>query len=122
MLRHSQRPTRGPVRLLLTATLCAQAAAALLVAAPDGARAAVPQLAVRVDWDAIAECESSGDWHANTGNGHYGGLQFTQSSWIAAGGRKYAPRADLATKGEQIATARKLARMQGMGAWACARR
>ncbi|GAA2625757.1 resuscitation-promoting factor protein RpfE [Streptomyces spororaveus] len=73
-------------------------------------------------WDAIARCESGGNWRANTGNGHFGGLQFTQSSWNAAGGRKYAPRADLATKAEQIATARRLARIQGMGAWTCARR
>ncbi|MEU8943129.1 transglycosylase family protein [Streptomyces goshikiensis] len=73
-------------------------------------------------WDAIARCESGGNWRANTGNGHYGGLQFTQSSWKAAGGRKYAPRADLATKAEQIATARRLAEIQGMGAWTCARR
>ncbi|MBT2479721.1 transglycosylase family protein [Streptomyces sp. ISL-94] len=74
------------------------------------------------DWDAIARCESSGNWRANTGNGHYGGLQFTQSSWKAAGGRRYARRADLATKAEQIATARRLAKIQGMGAWTCARR
>lgn len=72
------------------------------------------------DWDAIARCESGGNWRANTGNGHYGGLQFKQSSWIAAGGRKYAPRADLATKREQIAVARRLAALQGMSAWACA--
>ncbi|MFF4489841.1 transglycosylase family protein [Streptomyces sp. NPDC001544] len=72
------------------------------------------------DWDAIARCESSGNWRANTGNGHYGGLQFKQSSWIAAGGRKYAPRADLATRREQIAVARRLAALQGMSAWACA--
>ncbi len=74
----------------------------------------------RTDWDAIAACESGGNWKANTGNGYYGGLQFAQSSWIAAGGLKYAPRADLATRGEQIAVARRLARMQGMSAWGCA--
>lgn len=76
----------------------------------------------RVDWDAIAKCESGGNWHARTGNGHYGGLQFTHSSWVAAGGLRYARRADLATKAGQIATARKLAALQGMRAWACARR
>lgn len=72
------------------------------------------------DWDAIAACESGGDWQANTGNGHYGGLQFTQSSWAAAGGLEYAPRADLATREEQIAVAGRLARLQGMSAWSCA--
>ncbi|MER5760323.1 transglycosylase family protein [Streptomyces sp. NPDC002082] len=88
----------------------------------SGAHAAAVHSKQGPDWDAIARCESGGNWRANTGNGHYGGLQFTQSSWKAAGGRKYAPRADLATKAEQIATARRLARIQGMGAWTCARR
>lgn len=74
----------------------------------------------KTDWDAIAACESSGNWQANTGNGHYGGLQFTQSSWKAAGGLKYAPRADLATRAEQIAVAERLADVQGMSAWTCA--
>ncbi|MEU5592961.1 transglycosylase family protein [Streptomyces sp. NPDC020298] len=90
--------------------------AALLTTATPSAQAA----ALGTDWDAIARCESSGRWHANTGNGHYGGLQFKQSSWIAAGGLKYAPRADLATKRQQIAVARRLAALQGMNAWACA--
>ncbi|WP_324290426.1 transglycosylase family protein [Streptomyces sp. H27-H1] len=88
----------------------------------SGAHAAAVHSKQSPDWNAIARCESSGNWQANTGNGHYGGLQFTQSSWKAAGGRKYAPRADLATKAEQIATARRLAKIQGMGAWTCARR
>ncbi|THA31528.1 hypothetical protein E6W17_35345 [Streptomyces sp. A1547] len=88
----------------------------------SGADAATVHSKPNRDWDAIARCESGGNWRANTGNGHYGGLQFTQSSWNAAGGRKYAPRADLATKAEQIATARRLAEVQGMGAWTCARR
>ncbi|MGW6574439.1 transglycosylase family protein [Streptomyces sp. NPDC054945] len=88
----------------------------------SGANAAAVHSRPNRDWDAIARCESGGNWRANTGNGHYGGLQFTQSSWNAAGGRKYAPRADLATKAEQIATAKRLAKIQGMGAWACARR
>ncbi|MYW29236.1 transglycosylase family protein, partial [Streptomyces sp. SID2119] len=54
------------------------------------------------------------------GNGYYGGLQFSQSSWAAAGGTQYASRADLASKDQQIATAEKLLDMQGPGAWACA--
>ncbi len=72
------------------------------------------------DWDAIARCESGGNWKANTGNGHYGGLQFSQSSWVAAGGLKYARRADLATRKEQIAVAERLAELQGLSAWTCA--
>ncbi|GAB3646301.1 transglycosylase family protein [Streptomyces sparsus] len=68
-------------------------------------------------WDKVAECESTGNWSINTGNGFYGGLQFQQSSWVAAGGTQYAPRADLATKDQQIAAAEKLLDMQGPGAW-----
>ncbi|MEU3252255.1 transglycosylase family protein [Streptomyces sp. NPDC006997] len=74
---------------------------------------------LRPDWDAIAACESGGNWKANTGNGYYGGLQFKTSSWIAAGGLRFAPRADLATRRQQIAIAKRLARIQGMGAWGC---
>ena len=51
------------------------------------------------DWDAVAQCESSGNWGINTGNGYYGGLQFSPSTWAAYGGTAYAPRADLATQG-----------------------
>ncbi|MEG3631436.1 transglycosylase family protein [Streptomyces sp. C6-003] len=90
------------------------------VAALGAPAAAAPAAPLGPDWDAIARCESGGNWRANTGNGHYGGLQFSQSSWIAAGGRRYAPRADLATRREQIAVARRLAALQGMSAWACA--
>ncbi|MGW5650367.1 transglycosylase family protein [Streptomyces humi] len=68
-------------------------------------------------WEKVAACESSGDWHINTGNGYYGGLQFTQSTWEAYGGTRYAPRADLATRDQQIAVAEKVLDGQGPGAW-----
>ncbi|MGY4979484.1 transglycosylase family protein [Streptomyces sp. 900105755] len=68
-------------------------------------------------WDRVAACESSGDWGIDTGNGFYGGLQFTQSTWEAYGGTRYAPRADLATKDQQIAVAEKVLDGQGPGAW-----
>lgn len=70
-----------------------------------------------VNWDAIAQCESGGNWHINTGNGYYGGLQFSQSTWSGYGGKKYASRADLASRGEQIAIAEKVLDGQGIGAW-----
>jgi hypothetical protein len=74
-------------------------------------------------WDALAQCESSGNWHINTGNGYFGGLQFYQPSWEAAGGLEFAPRADLATREQQIVAAERLLSMQGWGAWpACSRR
>ncbi|MET7880576.1 transglycosylase family protein [Micromonospora profundi] len=70
-----------------------------------------------VNWDAIAKCESGGNWKINTGNGYYGGLQFSQSTWAGYGGKKYAARADLASRGEQIAIAEKVLKGQGIGAW-----
>ncbi|WP_063830776.1 transglycosylase family protein [Kitasatospora phosalacinea] len=68
-------------------------------------------------WDKVAQCESSGNWSINTGNGFYGGLQFTSSTWAAFGGTAYASRADLATKDQQIAVAEKVLAVQGPGAW-----
>lgn len=78
------------------------------------------QAADRETWDRVAQCESSGNWSINTGNGYYGGLQFAQSTWEAYGGLKYAPRADLASKDQQIAIAEKTLAGQGWGAWGCA--
>ncbi|WP_101258654.1 transglycosylase family protein [Streptomyces barkulensis] len=96
-------------------TGAAGAAIAVPVAGAPGASAA------SVDtWERVAQCESGGDWSINTGNGYYGGLQFSQSSWEAAGGTRYAPRADLATREQQIAVAERLLAMQGPRAWACA--
>lgn len=69
------------------------------------------------NWNAIAQGESGGNWGINTGNGYFGGLQFTQSSWEAAGGLQYAPRADLATPEQQKMVGEKLLAMQGPGAW-----
>ena len=61
-------------------------------------------------WDRIARCESGGNWATNTGNGYYGGLQFLTSTWLSAGGGQYAPRADLASRDQQIAVASGLSR------------
>ncbi len=68
-------------------------------------------------WDAVARCESGGNWSINTGNGYYGGLQFAASTWRAYGGAVYASRADLATKTQQILIAEKVLVGQGPGAW-----
>ena len=62
-------------------------------------------------------CESGGNWSINTGNGYYGGLQFSSSTWLAFGGGAYAPRADLAAKPQQIAIAEHVLAAQGPGAW-----
>ncbi|GAA3122463.1 hypothetical protein GCM10010449_50430 [Streptomyces rectiviolaceus] len=68
-------------------------------------------------WNKVAACESTNNWSINTGNGYYGGLQFKQSTWEAYGGTAYAPRADRATKHQQIAVAEKVLKAQGPQAW-----
>jgi LysM repeat protein len=71
-------------------------------------------------WDRLAQCESGGNWSTNTGNGFYGGLQFTQSSWRAAGGSGSPQNA---SRSEQIRVASHLQKMQGWGAWpTCSRK
>ena len=83
----------------------------------------VPAQAVTTVWDKVAKCESGGRWHISTGNGYYGGLQFSSGTWKAYGGRKYASQAHKATKAEQIAIARRVLASQGPGAWpTCSRR
>jgi hypothetical protein len=88
-------------------------AAAVCIGGIPGASAAP----ITHDWTGVAKCESGGDWHINTGNGYYGGLQFSLSSWQAAGGTDYAARPDLATQEQQEMTAENLLAMQGVGAW-----
>ncbi|WP_435851440.1 transglycosylase family protein [Streptomyces thermolilacinus] len=68
-------------------------------------------------WDRVAECETGGMWSADLGNGYYGGLQLSQETWQAYGGTAYAPRADLASRSEQIAVAEKVYAAQGSAAW-----
>jgi len=72
---------------------------------------------VLVNLNAIAECESGGDWAINSGNGYYGGLQFSQATWVSLGGLKLGLRADLATKDEQLQIAAKLQAQSGYGSW-----
>ncbi|MFJ8016536.1 transglycosylase family protein [Streptomyces sp. NPDC096339] len=68
-------------------------------------------------WDKVAQCEASGNWSINTGNGYYGGLQISMSTWRAYGGTQYAARPDQATKQQQILTGEKILAGQGQGAW-----
>ncbi|NLU82663.1 resuscitation-promoting factor [Rhodococcus sp. HNM0569] len=77
----------------------------------------VPVSARASTWDALAQCEATGNWAANTGNGFYGGLQFTQQTWAGYGGTQYAARPDMATREQQIAIAEKVQAGQGWGAW-----
>ncbi|HEY7050808.1 MAG TPA: transglycosylase family protein [Mycobacterium sp.] len=73
-----------------------------------------------MNWDAVAACESGGNWSINTGNGYYGGLQFTMGTWRANGG---AGSPHNASRAEQIRVAENVLRSQGIGAWpVCGRR
>jgi Transglycosylase-like domain/LysM domain len=106
----------------------AAAAARPAPAAPAGTAPAAPAASAQasspapassggVNWSAIAACESGGNWAASTGNGFYGGLQFTEQTWLANGGGRYASSANLATPAQQIAVAQNVLASQGIGAW-----
>ncbi|WP_431038552.1 transglycosylase family protein [Streptomyces sp. P6-2-1] len=109
--RHRRPQPPRIQRASLTVTAGGAGLALPLVAA-GGASAATEQT-----WDKVARCESGGDWDINTGNGFYGGLQFTTSTWKAFGGSAYAARADQATRAEQITVAEKVLKSQGPNAW-----
>ena len=98
-------------RLALGLTAAGVAGTAALLGPASAAQAS------SVNWDAIAQCESGGNWSISTGNGFYGGLQFTKGTWRAYGGAKYASTANKASRSEQIAIAEKVLRGQGIGAW-----
>jgi hypothetical protein len=75
---------------------------------------AIPSASAEPNWDAMAQCESGGNWGANTGNGFYGGLQFTPATWASNGG--VGAPSD-ASREEQIRVARNVLQTQGIGAW-----
>jgi hypothetical protein len=81
--------------------------------------AAAPAMMNEAMWDKIAQCESTGNWSINTGNGYYGGLQFDIRTWLGAGGGAYAPNASLATKAQQIDIANRVYAQRGLQPWGC---
>jgi hypothetical protein len=89
--------------------------AVLRVGAKPGTE--VPPVSNGTTWDALSRCEAGGNWGINSGNGFYGGVQFDQNTWERNGGLRYAQRADLATREEQIAIAEVTRARQGWGAW-----
>ncbi|WP_340378342.1 transglycosylase family protein [Streptomyces sp. SS7] len=105
-----RRPSKA-TRVAALAGVTGVAIAAPLMAAGNASAATASE------WDAVAQCESGGNWSINTGNGYYGGLQFSASTWAAYGGTAYAARADLASKEQQITIAEKVLAGQGKGAW-----
>ncbi|MEU3852009.1 transglycosylase family protein [Streptomyces sp. NPDC029554] len=105
-----RRPSKA-TRVVALAGVTGAAVAAPLMAAGNASAATASE------WDAVAQCESGGNWSINTGNGYYGGLQFSASTWAGYGGTKYASTADQATKAQQIEIAEKVLAGQGKGAW-----
>lgn len=112
----SQKVLRRPVSAVLAVGTKARPAA------PDAGNVsgAGINLANEEMWDRIAECESGGNWSINTGNGYYGGLQFSYDTWLSVGGDDFAERADLATREEQITVANRLYAQRGLQPWGCA--
>ena len=97
----------------------AQAAPAASPSAGTNTGAAAPAMMNEAMWDKIAQCESTGNWSINSGNGYYGGLQFDIQTWIGAGGGAYAPNASLATKAQQIDIANRVYAQRGLQPWGC---
>ncbi|AKK10642.1 transglycosylase family protein [Corynebacterium uterequi] len=98
-------------RLTIAATSAAAGATLAVLASPLAS--AAPDHA----WDSLAQCESGGNWHINTGNGYHGGLQFHPTTWHAFGGGEFAPTAYQATREQQIIVAERTLAQQGWGAW-----
>ncbi|MFC4498446.1 MULTISPECIES: transglycosylase family protein [Streptomyces] len=105
-----RRPSKA-TRVAALAGVTGVAIAAPLMAAGNASAATASE------WDTVAQCESGGNWSINTGNGYYGGLQFSASTWAAYGGTAYAAQANQASKSQQIEIAEKVLAGQGKGAW-----
>ena len=110
--RHTSAPKLRPLRNRVAGVAIATSAT-IVTGVSLGASAQAAGSA----WDSIAACESGGNWAINTGNGYYGGLQFSSSTWKAYGGTRYAATANQASKSAQIATAQRVLAAQGPGAW-----
>jgi len=103
--------TRKALKLAGTASAPAAASRSASRTGINLARAAM--------WDRIAKCESGGRWSINTGNGYYGGLQFDYRTWLSVNGDDFAPRADKASRAEQITVANRLYAKRGLQPWGC---
>lgn len=112
---HTHRTTRATsMRRGLSRTAVALVGGAVVAAGMLGTTTSAN---AATGWDEVAACESGGNWSINTGNGYYGGLQFSQQTWEGFGGTQYASSADKASKSQQIAVAEKVLAEQGKGAW-----
>ncbi len=114
---HRVRPWLAHAALAAVPAPPPAAAVTAVPPAPAGSASAPAAPSGGVNWSAIAACESGGNWSASTGNGFYGGLQFSEQTWLSYGGGQYAPSANLATPAQQIAVAQRVLAGQGIGAW-----
>ena len=114
--------TKAPVAAKVSVGSKERPAPKKVEAAAAGANtgASAPAMSNEAMWDAIAQCEATGNWSINTGNGYYGGLQFDIQTWLGAGGGAYAPNASLATKAQQIDIANRVYAQRGLQPWGCA--
>ncbi len=110
--RHRAARNRPPLRNRLVAFAFVASATGI-----TGIAMTPPAEAATGVWDRVAACESGGNWAVNTGNGYFGGVQFSQSTWRGFGGLGYAPTASRASKAVQIAIARRVLAAQGPRAW-----
>ncbi|MGV0402578.1 resuscitation-promoting factor Rpf1 domain-containing protein [Corynebacterium uberis] len=108
MGRHAAKTTSIAAKIALGSVAVGTASALL---APTASAAS------DADWDALAQCESGGNWAINTGNGYHGGLQFSPATWNANGGQEFAPYAYQASREQQIVVAERVLASQGWGAW-----
>ena len=113
----AQSVSTQPVTEKVTVGTKPKAAAAQAGGANTGA--AAPSMMNEAMWDKIAQCESTGNWSINNGNGYYGGLQFDIRTWLGSGGGAYAPNASLATKAQQIDIANRVYAQRGLQPWGC---
>jgi hypothetical protein len=117
-------PVAAPMQATLypiTAPAPTAAVAATAAAPKAEAPPAAPFVVDEATWDRLAQCESSGNWAINTGNGYYGGLQFDVSTWNGYGGAAFAARPDLATREQQITVAEALYAKRGFQPWPACR-
>lgn len=119
-MAHGKHRREDPKNPVATAVITTGGLSLAAIAAATGTANA----ATAEEWDRTAQCESSGNWAINTGNGYYGGIQFSASTWAEFGGLEFASRADLATKAQQIEVGERVLwkghgnnRPQGKGAW-----
>ncbi|WP_347354974.1 transglycosylase family protein [Intrasporangium sp.] len=117
--RVAAKVTSKPVNRVLVVGTKSRPAASSSSSSSGSSSGAGINLARAAMWDRVAACESGGNWHINTGNGYYGGLQFSASTWLAYGGADFASRADLASRAQQITVANRVYADNGLAQWGC---